>query len=243
MLSGHSRWVVPFVIAGALGFAAEPQEALRAGAAIRAGYVPRPTENLAPGSFGFGLNATYRLNSGWALSGELNYSANIGKGFMAPILPSAVGAPPASSSLSADSRKNSLSTLGLRALCRFAWTPNVELLGGLQVGKSRFRHEYIAQYVDEKKTYLETCNGTPTESKLTVSPMLGVSYSFDKDGAVEFNLVGVSYSSIAFRHVPGSPLTSGDPSKPGSHLVYAGDGLVNNHRMMLTAELGYIFRF
>lgn len=240
---GYTRWLVPILMAGTLGYAAEPQQSLRVGAAIRVGYVPSPSDNLTPGLIGFGLNAEFQMNDRWSMFGELSYLSNVGKSFMEPIAPPAAGQLPVSPNSSADSRKNSLLSLGIRTLARYSMGPNVQLQGGLLLGKSRFRHEYIAQYADAKWNYADTCNGTPTESQLTVSPVVGVNFAFDKDSALEFNVVGLSYKAISFQHTPGAALVSGDPGKPGSVLVYAGDGLRKNSRMMLAAELGYVFRF
>jgi hypothetical protein len=226
-----------------------PDDPIRMGTTLRVGFSPSVNDHLSAGGFGFGLNATFPLGGGLSVIGEAGYWSNTGKEYTAPFQAVASGKPALDPASSTDARKNSLMVLHLRGLCRYDLGGSVFLQGGIQLGRNRFRHEYVGQYTNNANgstggnSYTDTCNGTPTESSFGVSPVLGLEIALDKDSALEVNLVGIAYRSMDFRHTPGSALVSGSLSTAGSQLVYAGDTFVKNSRMTPTVELGYTFRF
>jgi hypothetical protein len=216
---------------------------LQLGLALRTGYSLVTQDNLNPSLMGVGLSGDYTLNSSLSLRGELAYFYEAGRTYRAGFLPPAAGQAPPDPTKSADSRKNKLEGLVFRMSAIQALQSGWSLQGGLQVGSSRFTQEYIGNTIDAKRLYQDTYNGVPTKSAFSVSPFAGVQYDIDRDGAVELNLIGLSYTAIDFQHTPGSPLMSGNPTQPGSHLVYSGDHLEEHSRMRLAVELSYRFRF
>jgi hypothetical protein len=200
-------------------------------------------DNLQTSAFGLGLNLRYTADWG-TLNGELGYYYKPGRQFLARLDPAAPGQPEADAAFSVDSRKNSLNQLNARLSYEMAINNTWSWQAGMQLGNSKFRHEYIGDVGDTNwATYEDTYNGTPTKSVFTVSPFVGVTYQINKDSAFELNLISLSYTSINFRHAPGSAIVAGDPTVAGSHLVYAGDRLDEQKRNSLHLEIGYTFRF
>jgi hypothetical protein len=200
-------------------------------------------DHLQSSAFGLGLNLHYRADWG-TLNGELGYFYKPGRQFRAGYDPSAAGQPAADAAFSVDSRKNSLNQVN----ARFSYEKAIDKIwswqAGLQVGQSKFRHEYIGDVGDTNwATYEDTYNGTPTKSVFTVSPFVGVTYQINPDSAFELNLISLAYTSINFRHTPGAAIVSGSPAVAGSHLVYAGDRLDEQKRNSFHLEIGYTFRF
>lgn len=200
-------------------------------------------DNLNASALGFGLNVRYGFDWG-TLNGELGYYYKPGRQFRNGYDPSATGTPAANPAFSVDSRKNSLSQVNARFSYERSINNTWSWQAGLQLGKSKFRHEYIGDVGDTNwATYEDTYNGTPTKSVFTVSPFAGISYHINRDSAFELNLISLSYTSINFRHTPGAAIVSGNPAVAGSHLVYAGDRLDEQKRNSLHLEIGYAFRF
>jgi len=216
---------------------------IQLGLALRTGYSLTTQDQLNASSLGLGLSADHSLSHALSLRGELAYVYNPGRTYRADLLPAAAGQSQPDPARSADVRKNKLEGLVLRVSAIRGLHQGWSLQGGLQLGNSRFTHEYIGNTVNTSRSYLDTYNGVPTKSALGVSPFAGVQIDLDKDGALELNLIAVSYKAIDFRHTPGSPLVSGDPTRPGSHLVYRGDHLEERSRMRLAVEFSYRFRF
>jgi len=200
-------------------------------------------DRLNASAFGLGLNTRYGFDWG-TLNAELGYYYKPGRQFRAGYDAPAAGAPPADPDFSVDSRKNSLNQVNARLSYEMAIDKTWSWQAGLQIGNAKFRHEYIGDVGDTGwATYEDTYNGTPTKSVLTVSPFLGVSYQINPDSAFELNVMSLSYTAIDFHHAPGSAIVSGNPTIPGSHLVYAGDRLTETKRNTLHIEIGYTFRF
>lgn len=204
-------------------------------------------DNLQSSAFGLGLNLHYRADWG-TLNGELGYYYKPGRQFLAPLDPTATGRPAVDPASSVDSRKNSLNQVNARFSYERAISNTWSWQAGVQVGNSKFRHEYIGDVgnFDAATTppnYEDTYNGTPTKSVFTVSPFVGVTYQINPDSAFELNLISLAYTSINFRHTPGAAIVSGNPNVAGSHLVYAGDRLDEQKRNSFHLEIGYTFRF
>ncbi len=212
---------------------------------LRTSYNFTTNDNLNNAGLGFGLNFRNTFNWG-TLNAEVGYYYNPGRGYRAALLPSYPGQPAADPANSADSRQNHLDQINLRLSYENEINSDWTWRAGLIAGNAKFRHQYIADLADGPDTTAtveETYNGTPTKSQMSVSPFVGLGYRINKDSAFEFNLVSQAYTAIDFKHTPFSPIVSGDPSKPGSHLVYAGDHLAETKRNTLRLELGYTFRF
>lgn len=216
---------------------------LRAGLALRTGSALLSRDHLNDNLLGVGLSLDVKLQGPWSLRSELAYTYRPGRSYRGTFLAPAPGQAPASETRSGDWRKNRMDALGLRGAACYALGGDWTLQGGLQVGKSRFTHEYVGQTVDAAKTYDQTYNGVPVESAMHVSPFLGVAWAYDRQFTFEASVVGQGYTAIDFRHTPGAPLVSGDPNRPGSHLVYAGDALATTRRMVPSLELGCRFLF
>ncbi|MBI1753745.1 MAG: hypothetical protein HY014_11035 [Acidobacteria bacterium] len=222
-------------------FGAEPP--IQLGLVLRAGYSPAKQDNLNASLLGLGVSGDYALGSSLALRGELAYFYTPGRTYRADLQAPASGQTAPDPLRSADVRKNKLEGLVLRFSAIRALSSGWSIQGGLQAGNSRFTQEYVGNTINSSRSYQDTYNGVPTKSALSLSPFAGLQYDVDRDGALELNLVGLSYKAIDFRHTPGALLVSGDPAKPGSHLVYAGDHLEEQSRMRLAIEFSYRFRF
>ncbi|GLH73120.1 hypothetical protein GETHLI_16220 [Geothrix limicola] len=230
--------------AGLVGLPARSAETpFQMGLALRTGYSLSTQDHLNPSLFGLGLSGDYALSSTQTLRGELAYFYEAGRTYRTDFLPAAPGQAQPDPTKSADVRKNKLEGLTLRLSGIQALSSGWSMQGGLQIGNSRFTQEYIGNTIDANRLYQDTYNGVPVKSALKLSPFAGLQYDIDRDGAVELNLIGLSYTAIEFQHTPGAPLVSGDLTRPGSHLVYAGDHLEERSRMRLAVEFSYRFRF
>jgi len=210
---------------------------------LRAASGLSTNDHLSSSAFGLGLNVRYGFDWG-TLNGELGYFYKPGRQYLVGYNAPAAGMPAADPGYSVDSRKNSLNQLNARFSYERAINAAWSWQAGLQLGQSKFRHEYIGDVGDTGwATYEDTYNGTPTKSVFTVNPFAGVTYQINQDSAFELNLISIAYTAIEFQHTPGAPIVSGSASVPGSHLVYAGDRLDEKKRNSLHIEFGYTFRF
>jgi hypothetical protein len=210
---------------------------------LRVANSPTTNDHLNAMALGFGLNSRYTSDWG-TLNAELGYYYKPGRQYLAGFDAPAAEMPAANPSYSVDSRKNSLTQVNARFSYENAFDSSWSWQAGLQVGQAKFRHEYLGDVGDTNwNTYEDTYNGTPTKSVLTVSPFVGLSYQINRDSALELNLISLAYTAIDFHHAPGSAIVGGDSTVPGSHLVYAGDHLVETKRQALHFEIGYTFRF
>lgn len=238
------RLFLPLALAGLFaGTAGAAEPPLRAGLAFRTGVTLSGQDHLNDNILGMGVSVDRAFSEGWSARLELNYLYKPGRSYRGDLLSPASGKPAASPSRSGEFKKNRLDALGLRGSALFRKSDELALVAGVQLGKSRFTHEYIGQTVDASATYYDTYNGAPTESALHASPFVGLEWAYDRDFVFEVNLLGLSYTAIDFRHTPGSALVGGDKNKPGSTLVYAGDQLAKTRRMLPTVEVGCRFRF
>jgi|GEM_PF-2920207 len=239
------RPTIPLVLAASLFSlpAAAAESPFQLGLALRTGYSLTTSDNIHPFLMGAGISGDYALNKTLSLRGELAYFYRKGQSYRAELLPAAAGQPQADPENSGDMRKNKLEGLVLRLSGLYALDSACSLQGGLQIGNSRFTHEYIGQTADTDWTYTDTYNGVPVKSAFSVSPFVGVQFDVDRDSAVEVNLIGLSYTAINFQHTPGSTLLTPNPDRPGTHLVYQGDRLDEKKRMSMGVELSYRFRF
>jgi hypothetical protein len=223
---------------------------------LRAASGLSTNDHLNSSAFGLGLNVRYGFEWG-TLNGELGYFYKPGRQYRAGYDPAYNDTADAvfNPAISVDSRKNSLSQVNARFSYEMAINKTWSWQAGVQVGKAKFRTEYIGDLGDtwtnpappyntiDWYSYEDTYNGTPTKSVFTVSPFVGLTYQINQDSAFELNLMSFSYTAINFRHTPGAPIVAGDPTVPGSHLVYAGDRLDEKKRNSLHLEIGYTFRF
>ncbi len=210
---------------------------------LRTSYASETKDKLNNSAFGLGLNLHNTFSWG-TLNAEIGYFYNAGRQYRADLLSPGAGAPAADPTISVDSRKNSLEQLNLRLSYEREFVKDWSWQAGFTIGNSKFRQEYIADVADPGfTTYEDTYNGTPTKSKISVSPFAGVSYRINPDSSFELNLISVSYTAIDFQHHPGSAIVGGSTTRPGDHLLYQGDSYAESKRNTLRLELGYAFRF
>jgi hypothetical protein len=198
------------------------------------------SDGLKARTMGFGLDLGYDpgfgrfgLEVGFQYKPGDQYSSNVAT------FPVAAGQPAPDPAYSGDIRRNSLEGVAVRLsfekpIPTTQWSWRL----GLQLGGAKFRHEYLGDIADTGyNTYEDTYNGAATKSVIAVSPFLGTSYRFDDTSAVEFNLVGVSYTAINYVHVAGQGLDA------FSHSVTKADYITEKKRMIPHIEVGYSFRF
>jgi len=216
---------------------------------IRGGLGLQTDDHLARRVMGFGLDFGWGLDFG-RFGLEVGYQYKPGSQYIQPFSSTAAGAtdpfPQSNPNLgitSVDSRKNTLEGMTARLSFQRDFNADWGWQGGVQLGGSRFKQEYIGDVTAKDFSYEDTYQGTPVKSTLGVSPYVGVIYHVNNDSHLEFNLIDIGYKSINFVHHPGSAIVAGNPNQPGSHLVYAGDTLEESSRHLLHLEIGYAFHF
>ncbi len=197
-------------------------------------------DHLKSRTLGFGLDLGYDPGFG-RFSLEVGFQYKPGDEYASNVatFPVVTGMPAPSPAFSGDLRRNSLEGVAVRLsfeqpfqASQWSWR------AGVQLGGAKFRQEYLGDIGDVGwANYEDTYNGTPTKSVLAVSPFVGASYRFDSTSAVEFNLVGVSYTAINYVHVAGQGIDA------YGHSITALDYLTQAKRMQPHVEVGYSFRF
>lgn len=183
---------------------------------------------------GFGVEAGYQNDLGrWGA--ELGFLYKPGGFYSADVTAigsaSAVKVDPARS---VDMRKGQVDTLALRLSYEKPWN-DLGLRAGLQLGKAKFREEYVADISGADGSYRDAYNGVIEKSALAVSPYVGVSIPVMKDQFLEVQLVGLSYTSATYVHVAG---TAGGQGTHNSK-----DSVSTATRMVPHLELAYAIRF
>lgn len=217
---------------------------------MRAGLAPKAEDHLANYQLGFGVNVSYATSFG-TLGAELGYQYKPGTQWLEPFAAPAAGQPAVDPAQSADSRKNSLEGLAFRlSYSNATGVKDLSWQAGLQVANAKFKHTYVGNVSDAGFSYpgggdygIQTYFGTPTKSQVAVNPYVGLSYRVSDSSSFELNLINVSYTAINFQHTPGAALVGGSETRPGSSLVYAGDGLQETKRNQIHIEFGYVFHF
>lgn len=183
---------------------------------------------------GFGVEAGYQNDLGrWGAELGLLYKPGgfYGADVSAIGSASAIKVDPARS---VDMRKSQVDTLALRLSYEKPWE-GLGLRAGLQLGKAKFREEYVGDVTGTDGSYRDAYNGVVEKSAMTVSPYVGVSVPVMKDQYLEVQLVGLSYTSATYVHVAG---TAGGQGTHNSK-----DSVSTSTRMVPHLELAYAIRF
>lgn len=135
---------------------------------------------------------------------------------------------------SVDMRKSQLDTLALRLSYEKPWN-DLGLRAGLQLGKAKFREEYIGDVSASNGSFRDVYNGVIEKSALAVSPFVGVSIPVMSDQVLEIQLVGLSYTSATYVHVAGTAAGNGTHN--------SNDFVSTASRMVPHIELAYAIRF
>jgi hypothetical protein len=187
-------------------------------------------DHLTRRTLGAGLTLGYQFGK-HSVSAELGYQYKPGDQYTVDTSqhPRALGLNAPDPAYSVEGRRNSLQGVAFRFSYEQALDEEWSLRGGLQMGGSKYRHEYIGD-VSDGVTYENTYNGTPTKTSMSLSPFLGVAYRFNPSSSLELNLVSVAYTSISNVHT----------LQANAH---GADALQENNRRQVHLEIGYVFRF
>jgi len=240
-MRSHLKQIGGFVAVLILGSTLVQAEetGLGGGLKLRAGYgLTQSSDKLDRRTLGFGFEVNY--NHPWGRVGvELGYLYKPGNQYLGDVAnyPVAAESAPLDPANSADSRKNALSGLTLRASYEKALpASDFSLRAGLQLGSLKYRQEYIADVADTNYNYEDTYNGSVNKSKLSVSPFVGLGYTINEASALELNLVLLGYGSANYVHVAGTV--------QGSYQGNTGsDSIATSSHYMAHLEIGYTFRF
>jgi len=120
------------------------------------------------------------------------------------------------------------------------WIGDFGLLGGVQIGGSKFKHEYFGDVANSDSTlapgyFRDSFYGTLFNNPNSISPFVGVTKRFGSFVAVELNVVAFRYESAEYVHEAGHSL--------GSNANWAHDYTIKNNRTAVHVELGYVVRF
>ena len=135
---------------------------------------------------------------------------------------------------SVDMRKSQLDSLTLRLSYEKPWN-DLGLRAGLQLGKAKFREEYIGDVTGSDGSFRDVYNGALEKSTLAVSPFVGVSIPVMQDQVLEVQLVGLSYTAATYVHVAGTAAGQGTHNSR--------DFVSTASRMVPHLELAYAIRF
>ncbi|MCL1894748.1 MAG: outer membrane beta-barrel protein [Holophagaceae bacterium] len=200
-------------------------------------------DNLKHANYGFGAVLGYNIAKKDTISIELGWAYKPGDEFRADLsnLPISPNAPTPPTHM-AGRTKNEVQGLSLRA----AYERQFEYfgaIGGLQIGGSRFKHEYYGNVANTSSDaaslgaglYRDSYWGTLYNNPNSISPFLGLTKRFGKNSAIEINLMSNTYESAEYVHVVGQAL--------GGNAVWDDDFSVTNKRTALHLEFGYVVRF
>lgn len=223
-------------------------------------------DSLARNFLGFGGGLSYPLGPG-RVSAEVGYFYKAGTHFRQPFETPAAGKNPVvidyvrnasggmvGMPISADVRQNRMKGLTLRLGYEQQLTDKIGFQGGLQVGGTAFRHNYMGVAASQFLTSLGSLSnkgpadyrdvywGTETSKGTDLSPYAGASWKFNRESSLEVNVLLLRYESIHFRHTPGAAVLSGSLDVAGSQVSYVGDEVLRTRRNRPQVELTYRFR-
>jgi hypothetical protein len=120
------------------------------------------------------------------------------------------------------------------------WIGDFGLLCGVQIGGSKFKHEYFGDVANSDSTlapvyFRDSFYGTLFNNPNSISPFVGLTKRFGSFVALEFNVVAFRYESAEYVHEAGHSL---GPNANWSH-----DYTIKNNRTAVHVELGYVVRF
>ena len=200
-------------------------------------------DGLRPIYWGVGVECGYQLGFG-RLSGEVGFTYKPGNQYLWNIEDMECVHPsvPLNPNLSKDSRKNMLKGVTLRLAYEMP-LDKFSLRGGVELGRLKFRQEYIGTVLANDATYnsptsgsyRDVYQGVHDKGGLSFSPFVGIAYPFTDNHFIELHLVGLNYKSIDYVHVAGG--TAGLNSDTSR------DRVVENSRFMPHLEVTFGFRF
>jgi hypothetical protein len=122
----------------------------------------------------------------------------------------------------------------------FAWIGDFGLQAGIQMGGSKFKHEYFGDIANSNVTstpgyFRDSFYGTLFNNPNSISPFVGFTKRFGSFITLEFNIVGFRYQSAEYVHEAGHVL--------GANANWDHDYIVKNNRTAIHLELGYVVRF
>jgi len=139
-----------------------------------------------------------------------------------------------------DRRRTHLQGTTFRLSYEYDLQNNCMVRGGVQLFGTVFRQEVIGtvQYYNSSDRLVRDTYAGPFRQSTSASPspFVGVGYRFGSS-AIEFNVIGLSYTAIDYVHVANvnNPAGYGDNNDK--------DYLVENKRMVPHLEIAYAFRF
>jgi len=120
------------------------------------------------------------------------------------------------------------------------WIGDFGLLGGIQIGGSKFKHEYFGDIANSDSTaaanyFRDSFYGTLYNNPNSISPFVGVTKRFGEFTTLEFNIVAFRYESAEYVHEAGHSV--------GANANWTHDYTIKNNRTAIHVELGYVVRF
>ncbi|MDR0498773.1 MAG: hypothetical protein LBH03_03430 [Holophagales bacterium] len=195
-------------------------------------------DNLKHANYGYGLALAYNLNKQDKVSLEVGWAYKSGNEFK-PDMSNLETAPGVVYDLdwAVGRVKNGVEGLAVRVAYERQFD-GFGLVGGLQIGGSKYRHEYFGDVrsVENATTYFrDSFFGTLYNNPNSLSPFIGVTKRVSPFSLVELNIVGFRYKSDRYVHVTGYAT--------GQNKDWSHDYIVTNSRMAVHFELGYAVRF
>lgn len=261
----RSRLTLPSILGMLLVMGATqlPAQSFQPELKLRWGFANSRMDRLNQWNLSFGANFGYESSIG-TLGAELGYFWKPGDTYLEPVraLDPATGKSAISSAKSGDSRQNRLDGLMVRlTLKRPIEGTDWFLHAGLQLGGTKFRHQYMGNIrsTDWAKPTTATPNGTgwsdvylgtPTRFHKGISPLAGAQWKATKRSSVELNLLFLNYKSMDYVH---------DPGKASAYVIeknydgtvawgpigssFPASRLAEKTRFQPHVEFGYVFHF
>ncbi len=225
--------------------------ALRREFKFRMAFAADAKDQLAKQALGLGFNLGLDTRHG-RFGAEVGYFYKTGDPFLAPVAPLPSGSTLSPTDAGGDSRRNQLDGLTLRFSYSQPLTgEDLRWQAGLQLGGTRFRHQYTGDIVstDWKTTnatsWRDTYRGVPVEGGLKPSLFGGLTWKLQKASSLEVNLLLLNYTALDYRHATGSGTYQSTAN--GGRLcvdnVFPADRLDKTNRLVPHLEVGYVFHF
>lgn len=197
-------------------------------------------DHLKHANYGFGAALGYNITQKDAISVELGWAYKSGDEFKPDMsnLPTAPGVT-YDVSLATGRVKNGLEGFAVRVAYERQFD-GFGLIGGLQVGGSKYKHEYFGDVASGPSTsaagyFRDSYYGNLHNNPNAISPFVGLTKRFGAFSSIELNIVGLRYESAEYVHVVGYGT--------GQNANWSNDLTVTNSRTAIHLELGYVVRF
>lgn len=230
---------------------------------LRWGYGTTRMDHLNQWNMGFGANVGYKTRLG-TVGVELGYAWKPGDTYLEPVRPldPATGKSAINLAKSGDSRQNRMDGIMLRFTLKRA-IPDTDLSwqAGVQLGGTRFRHQYMGNIrsADWAKPstaapagtgWADVFLGSPTRATMGISPMAGIQWRTTPRSSLEVNLVVLNYKSIEYIHDPGKASAyvleknyDGTVAWGPIGSSFPASRLAEKTRFQPHIECGYVFHF